>query len=76
MLDADIEALRRRICEVRGVENFTDEDIETEYKAWRELLHEYNDTKDACLYIFGQLSHLKMITVRQLFEKYGINDES
>lgn len=72
-LDEAIEALQRRICEMRGLEVFTVEDVENELKMWRELLHEYNDAKDACLYILGQLAHLKMTTVKDLYAEYNLD---
>ncbi|KAL5964914.1 hypothetical protein TSMEX_007366 [Taenia solium] len=72
-LDEAIEALQRRICEMRGLETFTVEDVENELKMWRELLHEYNDAKDACLYVFGQLAHLKMTTVKNLYVEYNLD---
>ncbi|KAL5110131.1 Inhibitor of growth protein 5 [Taenia crassiceps] len=72
-LDEAIKVLQKRICEVRGLETFTVEDMEGELKMWRELLHEYNDAKDACLYVFGQLAHIKMTTVKNLYAEYDLD---
>lgn len=72
-LDEAIEVLQRKICKMRGLETFTVEDMESELKMWRGLLHEYNDAKDACLYVFGQLAHLKMTTVKNLYAEYNLD---
>uniref|UniRef100_A0A0R3SCP4 Inhibitor of growth protein n=1 Tax=Hymenolepis diminuta TaxID=6216 RepID=A0A0R3SCP4_HYMDI len=72
-LDKSIADLMSRICEVRNLESFTTDDVEKEMKFWRDLLHEYNDTKDVCLYIFGQLAQLKMTTVKEIFKEYNLD---
>lgn len=75
-LDKSIKALKAKICKLRGVTSFTEKDVEAELKRWRELLHEYNEAKDACLYVFGQLSHLKMTTVKELYKEYNLELDS
>nr|CUU98743.1 hypothetical transcript [Hymenolepis microstoma] len=72
-LDKSTADLMSQICEIRNLESFTTEDIEKEMKSWRDLLHEYNDTKDVCLYIFGQLAQLKMTTVKELFKEHNLD---
>ncbi|KAH7106789.1 DNA repair protein [Auriculariales sp. MPI-PUGE-AT-0066] len=37
-----------------------------------ELLHDYNESKDACQVILGKLAVLKQSTVRQLHTDYGL----
>lgn len=72
-LDRSIHALKAKICAIRGLESFDDSDVEAELKKWRELLHEYNEAKDSCLYVFGQLSHLKLTTVRELYNEHNLD---
>ncbi|KAM7537118.1 hypothetical protein Aperf_G00000061920 [Anoplocephala perfoliata] len=72
-LDEAISSLKARICEVQNLSGFTEEDVESEMKRWRDLLHEYNDTRDLCIYVLGQLAQLKMTTVKQLCAEYDLN---
>ncbi|BHF65785.1 Inhibitor of growth protein 4 [Sparganum proliferum] len=72
-LDQKIDELKLRICELRGIKDVNELDVEAELKCWRELLHEYNEVKDACLFLLGKLAHAKMTTVKDLYRHFGLD---
>lgn len=75
-LDAEIAAAKLEICRLRKVPFFEEAEVEEGLREWRELLHEYNETKDACQYALGQLAHLKMTTVKELYRHYDLDPDS
>ncbi|VDK89597.1 unnamed protein product, partial [Dibothriocephalus latus] len=73
LLDRKIEELKLRICDLRGIKDVSELDIEADLKRWREVLHEYNKVKDACQFLLGQLAHIKMTTVKDLYRHFGLD---
>lgn len=47
---------------------------EEQMKARREHLHEYNDMKDIGLLLFDKLAEIDRVTVKSLYEKYGLDE--
>ncbi|KJA14811.1 hypothetical protein HYPSUDRAFT_48819 [Hypholoma sublateritium FD-334 SS-4] len=48
------------------------EDAEKIVKRHIELLHQYNEAKDAAQILIGRLASIKQITIRQIHEDYGL----
>lgn len=65
LLEREAE-LDRQIAELRA-EGLSVEELDEQI----DLLHRYNDVKDAAQVVMGRLAELESVTVRSLHEKYG-----
>ncbi|KAF9483464.1 hypothetical protein BDN70DRAFT_301812 [Pholiota conissans] len=50
-------------------------DAEKIVKRHIQLLHRYNEAKDAAQILIGRLATIKQTTIRQIHEDYGLNDD-
>ncbi|KIM48707.1 hypothetical protein M413DRAFT_437885 [Hebeloma cylindrosporum] len=51
------------------------EDPEKIVKRHIELLHKYNEAKDATQILIGRLANIKQTTIRQIHEEYDLKDD-
>jgi len=72
-LEEEIERLQEEEKKLKDVHSGTD--VEADMLAYIDLLHRYNELKDAGQILLGKLAEIEGVTTKDMYERYSLDLE-